>query len=132
MKRRGPLSIDYGHDRARWADLIRAVHATAEAPSDPVLRALADLAGSARNTWLPFAAYPDGLIAPLLATAALAYARHPEGERRQRLGVLMIEAAGMADEALAATAPAAAMARIAPGAGLAVRGVAVRAPYADN
>lgn len=99
MKR--PSAPDYRHDRVRWAGLIRDIHETAALPHENARRDLAERCAEARNTWLTAAAYPDGLIFPLMATAGLAWARSVEGEPRSRLLGVMLETASLADEALA-------------------------------
>lgn len=126
---------DYGHDRARWAGLIRDAHEAAASPVRDRVETLAQTAAAARNTWLAAAPYPDGLAFPLFAGAALAWARRvmasPESERGSRLLGVMLETASLADEILA-VAPSGRPAVRAPTMEELAAGQKARLPYRDD
>lgn len=99
-----PQPVDHSRDRARWAELIRDVHAVAAGEGRMLSRELGDKANTARNYWAPVAGYPGGVVCGLFATAAWAWARSEDGARRDQVKGIMLSTAGMVDELLDETA----------------------------
>lgn len=120
-------AVDYARDRDRWADLIRQAHRAVEEDSPDARARLAERAISARNVWAPPAAYPEGLLCLAFAQLAYGWARQIRSELRLAAAPVLMAAAGVAEQAMAAPV-ATAEAPPPEQVGEAV----VRLPYRDN
>ncbi len=93
-------TVDYGRDRARWADLARLARAQTEGGTVDGRARLAQLAGAAREGWTPAAPYPRGLVCPMLASTALAWARQPDAETLAAMGPLVVACCDLVERLL--------------------------------
>lgn len=117
--------VDYARDRDRWADLIRQAHRAVEEDSPDARARLAERAISARNVWNPPVAYPENLLCLGFAQMAYGWARQIKAELREAAAPVLMAAAGVAEQAMAApvvTAPPPEQ----------VGEAVVRLPYRDN
>lgn len=105
MKRpsRKPVTpVDYARDRDRWADLIRQAHRAVEEDSPDARTRLAERAMAARNAWIPPVPYPENLLCLGFAQLAYGWARQIQSDLREASAPVLMAAAGVAEQAMAA------------------------------
>lgn len=123
--------VDHRQDRNKWEGFVALAHAAvaAEGPAD--LRTLSDRALAAETCWVPLAPFPRHLPCRLLSRIAWAYGRQTDLAERARYAPMLMTAAGMVDELLAATAAEQA-ATMPPAASDAPEAVTGRLPYRED
>lgn len=114
---------DHGEHRHRWAGLIQDIHGAVAGDDRAKRDRVWERAGAAMTCWTLPAPYPAGLVARLMAQAALTWSRQTDPQIIAAITPVMMQIVGLCDEQLTHAAEAAPSAT--------ATGTVGRLPYAD-